>query len=783
MKAIFKELRNQILAVMFSIVMTYWAMSSFFGMPIIDILMVITVVNTILFVCCIYLKKQGISGGILFVLGSIVYFMGVFGIISLSGNSTLSYLIWLVMTKPESQQLIIPFLIGTILLASYGFTTTVFYFTNISFRVPVLLLIGMISFMLQSAKTDSDISIPFILFVVLFFLLYVENTAKKTLGLEKSFHVNNPWYFVSAIIFVAIVMILALTVPKPETIPKIAYFNQVLNQTIQNLAQANGQNIDIQNLSRIFNTMALKNQSVLDSSTSSLGENVLFEVEAKEPLYFRVQSWDKYTNNRWLKGNKELEKKKDVREVKNSYYKFYVLAELFKRMGNNDINSVNSEVEISFDSIMKKQDIRKASIYSKRVPMQSLLNPPGVCGFSLQNKANVYINEHTECHIANGQIPSINENYSIDYVNQSLSHLSFEYNFLRNVNRKIVESIIDSDKYRVVDSNETVISESSESILIKDPNVKAAIEEAKSEMVMAYDNYTQLPDNLPQRIYDLANEITEGLTSDYDKAQAIVDYFKTSGFKYDLTPPGLPKGKDYNDFFIFESKRGICMHFASAMVILARASGVPARYVEGFIADEYDPKTGRYLIKEKHAHAFPEVYIAGFGWMVFEPTIGIGNASNGRFYAFLEGLTNTVKLIVKFINAMPFWAKLLFIPYVAFSVFILICLFCYIRRSAWKKSVLNADSNQAVSIIFARISHLLGKIDLKMKKHETPSNYAERVLEASGVDLMEFAEVFNKSKYGGLNPDQEAISMAMEKYNEVRQHVRKKVGKVKACML
>ena len=70
-----------------------------------------------------------------------------------------------------------------------------------------------------------------------------------------------------------------------------------------------------------------------------------------------------------------------------------------------------------------------------------------------------------------------------------------------------------------------------------------------------------------------------------------------------------------------------------------------------------------------------------------------------------------------------------------------------------------------------------------MKKYETPSNYAARVLENSGVDLLEFVDVFNKSKYGGLNPDKDAISNAMEKYNEVRWIVKKRVGRMKAWIL
>lgn len=81
MKALFRELNNQKLSLIFSIILTYWAMTSFLGMPIVDILLVISLVNTILFICCIYAKKQGTAGGIVFVLGSVVYFMSIMVII------------------------------------------------------------------------------------------------------------------------------------------------------------------------------------------------------------------------------------------------------------------------------------------------------------------------------------------------------------------------------------------------------------------------------------------------------------------------------------------------------------------------------------------------------------------------------------------------------------------------------------------------------------------------------------------------------------------------------
>ncbi|OPZ92947.1 MAG: Protein-glutamine gamma-glutamyltransferase [Firmicutes bacterium ADurb.Bin419] len=788
MKGLFKELNNQKLSLLFSIILTYWAMSSFFGFPILDILLVISLVNTILFAGYIYAKKQGFLGGILFVLGSVAYGGIVLATVLSSGKSNLYYLIWIVVTKPESIEVIPAFSFATLLIASYGFSSTVFYFTNIKYRISVLLLIGIIPFMLQSAKTDSNVTIPFILFLILFFSLYAERTVKRTVDSEKDYHINNPWYLASLFLFIGIVMTLALISPKPATIPKIAYINQVLNQTIQNLAQTNQQNIQIQDLSNIFSTMGIKNQSTLDSMTPPLGDNVLFEVQADEPLYFRVQNWDMYDDNRWLKGNKKLDEKRDVRETKNRYYKFNVLIELMQRMKENGLMVPGiSETDTYFEGTLKPQEVKQAYIYTRGVPMQSLLNPPGICDFGLWSGSMVYINDFTECYFADGHMPNLNESYTVEYLPQNVPQSKLESGVLKKINKELVTTIFNTDNY-VVDYNSdgTLVEEVAEGKLIITPQTKDVIEDANYEMNTAFGNYTDLPNDLPQRIYDLADSITAGLTNDYDKAEAIVNFFYTTGFEYDLTPPRKPVGMDYIDFFIFESKQGICMHFASAMVVLARAAGIPARYVEGFIANEWDPESGRYLIREKHAHAFPEVYIAGFGWMVFEPTVSIGSSNNG-FNAFFEGLINTFSSIVSaignFIAIMPLWAKLLFIPYTVFVLFILLWLFNRIRRSMWRNLVLSSDNKRAVALVFERISYLLGKINLDIKKYETPLSYAERVLEASGINLLEFAESFNESEYGGLTPNQQVVSASMEKYNEVRIHVKKEVGKLKAWMV
>src|SRR5205807_9570036 len=89
-------------------------------------------------------------------------------------------------------------------------------------------------------------------------------------------------------------------------------------------------------------------------------------------------------------------------------------------------------------------------------------------------------------------------------------------------------------------------------------------------------------------------------------------------YGYDTAPPPTPAGQDAVDYFLLRSRRGFCTHFATAMVVLARLAGIPARLVTGFAAGQL--VDGRFLVTTADAHAWPELWIAGRGWITFEPT-------------------------------------------------------------------------------------------------------------------------------------------------------------------
>jgi transglutaminase-like putative cysteine protease len=143
-------------------------------------------------------------------------------------------------------------------------------------------------------------------------------------------------------------------------------------------------------------------------------------------------------------------------------------------------------------------------------------------------------------------------------------------------------------------------------------------------------HYTQLPDNLPQRVIDLAQEIVEGKENWYDQAKAIEDYFQQGDFVYDQVNVPYPRPEqDYVDQFLFETKRGYCDNYSTAMVVLLRAVGVPARWVKGYTAGEYkkalDSTYKEYRITNYNAHSWVEVFFPDVGWVPFEPTKGFNN--------------------------------------------------------------------------------------------------------------------------------------------------------------
>jgi hypothetical protein len=156
--------------------------------------------------------------------------------------------------------------------------------------------------------------------------------------------------------------------------------------------------------------------------------------------------------------------------------------------------------------------------------------------------------------------------------------------------------------------------------------------EADSRLVLPESGDLRLAPNLPPadmglylklppidiRISKLAEEITTGASSNYDKALATERYLSTHfGYTLEL-PRAFPRDPLAN--FLFERKRGHCEYFASSMAVMLRSLGIPSRIVTGFRGGEFNDLTGQYVIRASDAHSWVEAYFPGSGWTSFDPT-------------------------------------------------------------------------------------------------------------------------------------------------------------------
>src|SRR5438128_6542731 len=138
------------------------------------------------------------------------------------------------------------------------------------------------------------------------------------------------------------------------------------------------------------------------------------------------------------------------------------------------------------------------------------------------------------------------------------------------------------------------------------------------------------PTEVENEIHNLALKIVNdaGATRPYDQATAIENYLRDRrNFTYTLTPPKTPEGRDPIEYFLFESKKGYCEYFATAMGDMLRSLGIPVRLVSGYGPGQQDQNLHNFVVRGEDAHTWVEAYFPApspdqqpYGWIPFEPT-------------------------------------------------------------------------------------------------------------------------------------------------------------------
>lgn len=296
----------------------------------------------------------------------------------------------------------------------------------------------------------------------------------------------------------------------------------------------------------------------------------------------------------------------------------------------------------------------------------------------------------------------------------------------------------------------------------------------------------QLPDELPERVYELANSITESSESVYDKAKAIERYFGKSGFMYNKKDVAVPEEEeDYVDQFLFETKKGYCDNFSSSMVVMLRTVGIPARWVKGFAPGEQvkNPTTNErvYEVTNNEAHSWVEAYMPGIGWLPFEPTIGFSGQTRIDYDLELDlddpeieempaeerkeiekkkpkeiTKTNNSKELGDSWKVIGSWVtQNKWLILLISSALILLGLLTFIKRRKWLPKILVSlykSDNQDWASFEKRYKSLLQQLKrygVERRAGETLSSYATKVDERFGGQKMkELTFAYEKGIYG-----------------------------------
>ncbi|MBP5298642.1 MAG: transglutaminase domain-containing protein [Lachnospiraceae bacterium] len=266
---------------------------------------------------------------------------------------------------------------------------------------------------------------------------------------------------------------------------------------------------------------------------------------------------------------------------------------------------------------------------------------------------------------------------------------------------------------------------------------------------------------LSPKLREFMDKVYSGAESDVDKIDRLEELLRS--FTYSETPGELPDGikneSDFLDYFVLESRKGFCSHFATAFVLLARAEGIPARYAQGYIV--YPKGKREITVKSSWGHAWPEVYYDNAGWIAYEPTPAYVNNSyweteegtpvqkvqaapgyNASAYENLTDLTEeneTVRIRIKWYTiVIPMIMGMVFISLVFFIVNMIMA-----RRFEKMKE---EDKFVALCRQNIRILRLSGKA---MGDNETLHEYRERLLENDGTEDFSFLEGYEKYLYRG----------------------------------
>ncbi len=523
-------------------------------------------------------------------------------------------------------------------------------------------------------------------------------------------------------------------------------------------------------------------------------------------VYLRGAVYDKYTGAGWeladkLQENYFEDRVYDHRELTYGWKAAALESGIynvdkFEQYLIDDIkvhNSENIQPEeyIEFLKLQTKSSVLRQLFPERKITVQHLnirtmsLFTPLKMFLPIQGLySDTYtINEDTEGVFRVNKRLRKDSTYSFDYLQPAYGMKEMKnylclsnkgiYAELNNTTNKLIENNEEKDGER------TLKQELAEVV-----HTYEALEKRRDEI---YQLYTNIPEQTPARVIELAKEITTPHSTTYDKVKSLEDYL-TKNYQYNLYPQYPPEEQDFVDYFLFDGKEGYCSYFASSLCIMTRAVGIPSRYVEGFLLPKEKDRNNRYLVTNQNAHAWAEVYFEGVGWITFEATPPMAGALN--YYLTLsnnevgiaipdfmeqyegdrqtqDGFTPDLDRQYTVRNKITFEMIITYVAVLVVLTFLLNLIFILTR---W--IIFHIISPQrSIKLLYRYAVSLLTQAGNAMEIGQTPMDYAKIVderYEFTSLEMEKMVEIYYSVRFGSYAIDKKKLKSALSFISEIK---------------
>ena len=550
-----------------------------------------------------------------------------------------------------------------IFMLMVGFiTSAVYYFAKVRYRMVMQFLIMLIPLSLYAKEELQMPAHLVILLLASYFLLMVY--CRQLRANDEVRHLSGLSAGASIAIYVAAFSVLAAIIPKPQFEADREFIDNAMSYTSWS---------DI-----LMNAISMFTDSTDNTLGTSNNARTIFYVDSPEDLRLRTQTFSYYLGNDSWNVIYEYDRPERHYEAPLNYQPRALTQAILDAAAADADFAAEYDLKDAAGTVLPAQELRQVTFY----PLWN-------------NMAGVPTPTRTE-HIIN-----------VRPLETYMSHTKTVAMYMRDLFPEVryysdtyirMQAVADVLRRLHQENYDALLEDAAGVLAGVDPEAMQIVEKARLEYQEALTEFeiVHARDYQSEVIDSLAAELTAGLDNDLDKALAIEQYFTANDYIYDQS---FRKEKGDNiDTFLTESHTGVCYEYATAMTLLCRSAGIPTRFVEGYnMGERYNGTfsgngtTNRtnYLIKMRDAHAFPEVYIAGYGWVSFEPTVA----------PLDEGDSTAENAIV-----MRWGFVLLVLCLIALGIWFILP---HIREKQFCRKLLTLTPVQAASAIFIRMRHTL----------------------------------------------------------------------------